>query len=56
MNVIITAPVGGPILSNGGAIIVTSGGSVAGRPDSVDAVSFSIAPQANSGAGASGGH
>jgi hypothetical protein len=49
-NQIITGPVTGPILSNGFAITVTKTGSIAGGPDGVDAVAFSITTLANRGA------
>jgi hypothetical protein len=49
-NQIITGPVTGPILSNGSAITVTKNGKIAGGPDGVDAVAFSITTLLNSGA------
>ncbi len=52
---IISGSVSGPIVSNGGAITVTSTGSVAGKPDGVDAVSCSIATLTDSGAINGGG-
>jgi PEP-CTERM motif len=53
----ISGPVSGPIVSNGGAITVTSTGSVAGKPDGVDAASCSVTTltdggKINGGAGA----
>jgi hypothetical protein len=53
----ISGSVTGPIVSNGGAITVTSKGSIAGNPDGVDAVSCSITTLTDSGAinGAAGG-
>jgi hypothetical protein len=50
VNQIITGPVTGPIDSNGGAITVTKTGSIAGGPDGVDAVAFSITKLTNRGA------
>src|SRR5271166_3699635 len=50
MNQIISGPVAGPILSDGGAITVTKTGSIAGGPDGVDAVTQSIAKLTNNGA------
>ena len=50
MNRIISGPVAGPILSNGGAITVTSTGIIAGGPDGVDAVTYSITKLTNRGA------
>ncbi len=49
-NQIISGPVVGPIKSNGGAIAVTKTGSIAGGPDGVDAVAFSITKLTNRGA------
>jgi hypothetical protein len=51
----ISKPVTGPILSNGGAITVTSTGSIAGKPDGVDAVSCPITTLTDSGAIKGGG-
>ena len=50
MNQIISGPVAGPILSNGGAITVTSTGIISGGPDGVDAVTHSITKLTNRGA------
>jgi hypothetical protein len=49
-NRIISGPVVGPILSNGGAITITVTGSIAGGRDGVDAVTYSITRLTNSGA------
>ena len=49
-NQIISSPVAGPIHSDGGAIIVTGAGSIAGGPDGVDAISSSITQLVNNGA------
>jgi hypothetical protein len=54
----ISKAVSGPIVSNGGAITVTTTGSIAGNPDGVDAVSCPISTLTDSGAingGAAGG-
>jgi hypothetical protein len=40
MNQIISSPVTGPIKSNGGAITVTSTGSIAGDPNGVEALTY----------------
>jgi hypothetical protein len=45
----ISTPTGGPVLSNGGAITVTSSGSIAGSPDGVDAPTCSVSTLMNSG-------
>jgi hypothetical protein len=45
-----TQGVSGPILGNGGAITVTSAGSIAGNPDGVDSASCSITTLTDSGA------
>ena len=50
MNRIISGPVAGPILSNGGAITVTSTGTISGGPDGVDALTSSITKLTNRGA------
>jgi hypothetical protein len=47
---VISSPVTGPIFSNGGAITVTSTGSIAGNPTGVEALDFSITTLTNSGA------
>jgi hypothetical protein len=46
----ISALTPGPVRSNGGAITVTSSGSVAGNPDGVDAVTCSLSALMNGGA------
>ena len=53
----ISTPVSGPVLSNGGAITVTSTGSIAGKPDGVDAVTCPISTLTDGGAisGGTGG-
>ena len=50
VNQIISTAVTGPIRSDGGAITVTSTGSIAGGPDGVDALTYSITTLTNSGA------
>ena len=49
-NLIISTPTTGPVLSNGGAITVTSTGIISGGPDGVDAVTQSITKLTNRGA------
>jgi hypothetical protein len=53
----ISAPTVGPVLSNDGAIIVTSTGVISGGPDGVDAPTCSISTLSNNGtvAAAAGG-
>jgi hypothetical protein len=53
----ISAPTVGPVLSNDGAIVVTSTGVINGGPDGVDAPTCSISTLSNSGTvgGATGG-
>jgi hypothetical protein len=46
----ISASTPGPVRSNGGAISVTSSGSVAGNPEGVDAVTCSLSTLVNGGA------
>ena len=53
----ISMPTAGPVLSNSGAITVTSSGTINGGPDGVDAPTCSISTLMNNGAigGAAGG-
>ena len=37
---IISGPIAGPVVSNGGAISVTSSGKISGDPDGIDAVNI----------------
>jgi hypothetical protein len=39
---IISGPIAGPVVSNGGAIIVTGSGDISGNPDGIDAVKCAI--------------
>ncbi len=50
INRIISGPVAGPVVSNGGAITVTSTGLISGGPDGVDALTSSITKLTNRGA------
>ncbi len=60
LNQVFSGPASGPILSTGGAITVSSGGSIAGNPTGVDASVCSVTTLTNSGSingnvGATGG-